>query len=167
MPSNQEQEKVKANVKKWLLEEGFKVQPIIDDKSVFRFTSADSGGMKFQVLQPIEKADEVVFVAGITVTKEQQQILQNKDNKEQSMILWKIRLGLLDAGVGFSRLSMPLDSFDVHTEIYYDGLTKNEFMKSLNKIKRALFFAFWTVDQELGEAEPQPNKIPRIPQYSS
>jgi hypothetical protein len=150
-----ESDKTRDTLQKWLLDEGFKIQSVPHEKASFAIMATDNQGINIHVLQPIGKYDLTVILAGITVSKEQQLALQNKDNKERLRILWELRFGLLNTGLGFGGIAMPLERLEISTQIYHDGLTKNAFMDKLAQVKRAILFVFWTIDRELGEAKPK------------
>jgi len=157
MSNTTEGDKIGDRLQKWLLEDGYKIQSQPDKNTSFRIIATDNQGIKIQVLQPIAKPDQVVIAAGLNISEDRQHTLQSKDDKEQLRILWELRFGLLDLGVGFRQISMPLQNVEVSTLIYYDGLTKNAFMNEYSKVKRAVLFVFWTIDRELGEPKPKSN----------
>lgn len=155
MPVNQECEKVKENIQKWLLEEGFKIELQPNDKTLFDFLATDMHGIKTHVIQPTLKPDQVAIIAVLNIDENQQSTLKAMENKERSRFLWDLRFGLLNSGVGFSPISIPFKALEISKPIYYDGLTKDAFMEKLFDVRAALMFVFWTFDREFGEIKPK------------
>jgi hypothetical protein len=101
MSNTTEGDKIGDRLQKWLLEDCYKIQSQPDKNTSFRIIATDNQGIKIQVLQPIAKPDQVVIAAGLNISEDRQHTLQSKDDKEQLRILWELRFGLLDLGVGF------------------------------------------------------------------
>lgn len=161
MPDITESEKVKSNIQKWLLEEGFKIQSQPNDKTLFDFLATDMNGIKTHVIQPTLKPDQVVIITGLNIDENQQSTLQAMENKERLRFLWDLRFGLLNLGVGFSPISIPFKALEISKIIYYDGLTKNAFMEKLFDVRTAFMFVFWTFDREFGETKPKSDLMVR------
>jgi len=161
MPDITESEKVKSNIQKWLLEEGFKIQSQPNDKTLFDFLATDTKGIKTQVIQPTLKPDQVIIVIGLDIDENQQSTLQAMENKECLRFLWDLRFGLLNLGVGFSPISIPFKALQISKTIYYDGLTKNAFMEKLFDVRTAFMFVLWTFDREFGETKPKSDLMVR------
>lgn len=154
MSVNKEREEVKKRIQKWLLDEGFKVQSVSNEHASFNFVAEDAEGRKVNIIQPIKKIDQIIIATRAVLTQEQIDKLSRISEDERNRILWTLRFGLLDRGVGFSPISMPLESIQVSTVVYYDGLNKDNFMHRLFEVRKALLFIFWTIDRELGEPKP-------------
>jgi len=154
MSANEDREKVKDQIEKWLLDEGFKVESVTNKNAYFNFFAEDPYGRKVSVSQPIKKADQIRLVAGVRLSQEQLNKLSQMSKDRRNEILWKLRFGLLDRGVGFSLIAMPLRGIKISTVVFFDGLTKDHFFNKLFEVSSALVFIFWTIARELGEREP-------------
>jgi hypothetical protein len=161
MPENSECEKVKTNIQKWLLEEGFKIQSQLNTKTLFDFLATDANGVKSRIIQPTLKLDQVMIVCGVSIDENQQSTLLAMENKKRLTFLWNLRFGLLDLGVQFSSITAPLKLLEISKSIYYDGLTKDAFMEKLLEVRNAVLFVFWTFDREFGEIKPKSDLMVR------
>lgn len=161
MPENTETEKVKSNIQKWLLEDGYKIESQPDQNMLFRFIVTDKSGIKTIIAQPMLILDQVVIGAGINVDNTQQSLLQTLENKERLDFLWDLRFGLLDLDVGFQGISLPLKGIEISKTIYYDGLTKDALLQKVSNVRRAVIFAMWTFDRKFGEAKPKSDLMVR------
>lgn len=151
MSTNTQSDEKRDLIQDWLLEEGFKIRTLPTKETFFNLVVEDSSGLKFQVVQPLTKKDQIVIITNATIPKDRQQKLDNIENRERNRFLWNLRFGLLNMGIAFQNISLPLKKIQVSTPIYYDGLTKTAFMNAVFNIKRAMVFIFWTFDREFGE----------------
>jgi hypothetical protein len=161
MPENAETEKVKSNIQKWLLEDGYKIESQPDQNTLFRFIATDKSGIKTIIVQPTLMLDQIVIGAGINVDNVQQSLLQTLENKERLDFLWDLRFGLLNLDVGFHGISLPLEKIEISKTIYYDGLTKDALLQKVSNVTRAVIFAKWTFDRKFGEAKPKSDLMVR------
>jgi len=155
MSVSQECEKVKNNIQKWLLEEGYKIQSKPNKDALFQMIATGADGIKISVLQPVLKLDQIVIVTGVGLDETRQTALQAMENKERLDFLWELRFGLLNIGVSFGGISIPLKGIEMSYPIFYDGLSKDAFMHKFFDIKRAVIFVLWTFDRKFGEPKPK------------
>jgi hypothetical protein len=148
-------EKVKSNIQKWLLEDGYKIESQPNQDTLFRFVATDRTGIKTIIVQPKLMLDQIVIGAGIQFDNAQQSALQTLENKNRLDFLWDLRFGLLNLDVGFNGVAMPLKGIEITKTIYYDGLTKDALLQRVSNIKRAVIFTMWTFDRKFGEAKPK------------
>jgi hypothetical protein len=154
MSQNNEREDIKNRIQKWLLEEGYKVQPSIQGKSLFNIVAKDSDGLVINIIQQLLKPDQIMIITRAVFSEDQQKRLQLMQKDEKNQVLWELRLELLKMDVSFSPIVLPLKFVGLSSQIYYDGLTKDNFMNRFFKVKRSLMLVFWIIGRELGESEP-------------
>ena len=154
MTTNRNREKAKEQIQKWLLEEGFKVKLISDKNAYFNFVVEDKEGRFTNVYQTIGKPDQIKIATRGILTKTQETKLMGLSGEERNMLLWNFRMGLINRGVGFSSIEIPLKKIKIETIIYYDGLTKDNFMYRLFEVRKTLVFMSWIIDRALGEPRP-------------
>lgn len=147
--------RLKANIQKWLLEEGFKIEVAPNPKATYGFVATDPNGLKTIVFQPKLRNDLVIALLVLNVDEVQQSQLQGMEDKERHAFLWNIRFGLLKMGVEFGGLSFPIKMVEVSAQIYYDGFTKDTFMRRLADARRAFLFITWSFDEKFGEPKPK------------
>jgi hypothetical protein len=139
--------KVREKVQVWLLEEGYKLQSVHNDRLFFNFDVVSHNGQHLNILQPIEKADQIM-IATRGVFAERLEAISKLTKNEENELIWKLRFGLLNFGVGFL-VEPPLNSVNLQRAVYYDGLSKDLFMCRLSEVERALLFCFWVVNTQL------------------
>jgi len=141
-------------IQKWLIQEGFKVQSIEDPKSWFNLLVEDKQGRKTNVAQQFDKVDHITIGTKLVIHELRQSKLRQMNDKERDNLFWELRLGLLDRGVGFSAITIPLKEIRVSMGIFYDGLSKDNFMRRLFDVRKALLYVAWIIERALGEPEP-------------
>lgn len=161
MSQNIETEKVKNNIQKWLLEDGYQIELQPDKNSLFRFIATDMIGIKTLIFQPNLMTDQILVAAGINFDDNQQNLFQTLENKDRVDFLWDLRFGLLNLDVGFNGITVPLKGIEISKPIYYDGLTKDALLQKLTTVKRGVLFTMWTFDRKFGEAKPKSDLMVR------
>jgi len=153
MCANAKNQDVKARLEKWLLEENYKVESLTNNHALFNLVVEDNSGLKLHVRQPLLSVDQIVVMAKASLSEEQITKIQKMLSGERTRFLWELRFSLLEMGIDFSSVSLPLKFVLVSSPIYFDGLTKNAFMTKVFAVRRALVFVMWKVSKELGEAK--------------
>jgi hypothetical protein len=161
MPENNETQTVKANIQKWLLEDGYKVEMQQDPKTLYKFVATDVSGIKIMIIQPILTIDQIIFAAGISFDNAQQGLLNSLSEKERWNFLWDLRFGLLNLDVSFRGVGLPLQHIEIEKAIHYDGLAKEAFLTKMSNVKRAVIYTMWTFDRKFGEAKPKSDLMVR------
>lgn len=66
--------------------------------------------------------------------------------------IWQLRLGLLGMGLdSFSGVGRPLGRVALGVDIYWDGMTRNDFASALRSVRNGLSFLLLSVRRALGE----------------
>jgi hypothetical protein len=154
MSSNGERENVMRKIQKRLLDENFKVQSVSDEHAYFNFVAENEDKRTVNIFQAINKKDRITIATRGVLLPEHLSKLSKMDANDRNRFLWTLRFGLLNRGVGFSPITMPLEFIEMSDTIYYDNLTKDNFMHKIFEVRKALLFIFWMVERELGEPEP-------------
>lgn len=141
-------------IQKWLIEEDFKIQAVRDPNSWFNLLVEDKQGRKTNVAQQLEKVDHITIGTKLLIHKSHQSKLRQMKVEDRNNLFWELRLGLLDRGVGFSAITMPFKEITVSMGIFYDGLSKDRFIRRLFDVRKALLYVSWIIERALGEPEP-------------
>ncbi len=138
---------VVENLKKWIADERLTVRSQPDKRAqahfLIRYPSAGQGHM-FAVIVPNNR--DLVAISSMTRVDEGQQIemSQHMTDDKDGWDEWvhESRLHLIRQGVDWGihmghdgkEKPGPLQAFNVSLPIWFDGLTKNEFMNTLRKL---------------------------------
>ena len=119
-------------IRKWLTEEELYDTEAKDENAHFNFACTHQN-IIFHVFQPIVRKDSVLFVCSLNLTAEQ-----------------KTRLTKIEKTELYEKLLSRDDLFEFHPNInnlenillqnfiFYDGLTKNEFMKTIFRLLKTV-----------------------------
>lgn len=141
----------KAKVERWLMEEGFKVTDDPHPKCVFRLSADNGEGRSVSILQRSGKVDQVEVGVNVEFESTETARISKMEPPERMELLWNLRFQLINLGVGFRGLDLPLRMITVETVVYYDGFTKHEFIHRVALVRRAMVAAVWTVNRYLKE----------------
>lgn len=119
---------IKDRIRKWLTEEGLFEMETKDDNAYFNFI-AKHQNITFHVLQPIARKDSVLFICSINLNLEQKQRLTKIEKTE----LYQ-KLLTTDNLFEFHPNIVELDNVRITDFIFYDGLTKDMFMKTIFRL---------------------------------
>lgn len=143
----------KEKIRNWLLEFGFSIKEISASNTSFNFEGTNGEGRKLNVLQESSKKDEIQL--GTRIVVEQWPRIDAMDIDRRNALLWNLRLALINLGVGFMNIDLPLEEIQLHTSIFYDGLTKDRFMFRLFLLRRAIALVSYMIGRELQEPPPR------------
>lgn len=152
--------KIENKIQKWLVEEGFFSKKIPDENSNFHFLLNYPEGHVIDLIQPAGKKDMIVIGCATNVSPEHVSQIQKLSNKEKEKFLWDFKFTLNNFLVDF-QLEHPenvLKNYIISDEIYEDGLTKNNLIKSLKKVFRAKLQGLWKIQEKFGANEKDPSQ---------
>ncbi len=154
---NDRTEEIQTQVRAWLVEEGWQVQPLGGPEVSWGFSARDSMGRGIAVLQMSDHRDRIVIQTAIEVSEGHQQRIAGLPQNERISFLWEMQIRLMQIGVLFTGVSDPLQRIVLAQRIYYDALTKDAFLQRVSHVLNGLLVVLGTISQKF--AEP-PRGIP-------
>jgi hypothetical protein len=145
------QEEVSQVIQKWLMDEGFGVRQVSNPLCVFNFEVEDGQGRSVTVAQLADKPDQIQLGVNVQLSPGEAARVDALESSKRDELLWNLRFALINLGVGFQNVDVPLEKVTVETVIYYDGLTKHEFMHRLLLVRRALVLFIWILNRQFRE----------------
>jgi len=123
---------IKNRVRKWLTDEEVYNSEAKDDNAHFNF-AAKYQNITFHVFQPLNKEDAILFVCSLDLNREQKERITRIEKSElYQKLLSTDSLFELHPNIN------NLENIRIQDFIYYDGLTKNEFMKTIFKLLKTV-----------------------------
>jgi len=141
----------KAKVEQWLTEEGFKVADDPHPDCAFRLSADDGQGRSVSILQRPGRIDQVEVGVNVELESTETAKISKMQPSERMELLWNLRFQLINLGVGFQGPELPLRAITIETVVYYDGLTKHEFIHRVALVRRAMVATVWTLNRYLKE----------------
>ena len=149
-------EEVRVLIEKWLLEEGFSIEPAMLNDTAFSLLVRNGQKRAMYVSQRNGSRDQILIEAVVKIPEDVSRQIAVFEKTRRSNLVWSLLFNLVNSGVGYSFLGKPeaIESIDVTAAIYYDGLSKDRFMERLHLVRRATQIVFWTLHRELGRPTP-------------
>ena len=165
-------EEVSDQLKQWFTEERLTAKAQNDPRATAHFLVRYPGGKQghmFAVVIP--KGRDLVAVSSMTRVDEGQQkeMKEHMDDEESDWSEWihESRLHLIRSGVDWvvhmghqeEKKPGPMQAFNVSLPIWFDGLSKNEFMNSLRKLWLAKLALIHEIKYSYGPGVGKPGPV--------
>lgn len=148
---------VKALLQGWLVEEGFQVREVEDPRAHFNLATQHPAGIRLHVAQPRDRKDRVMVVGKVELSPRDLSRFRSLEAKAREDFLWDLRFALITNQVQFQLLPNAHDPTAIllTRAIWYDGLTKHQFMETLQRVVDAAFLTIWKFRRLLGTTTPE------------
>ena len=132
-----------TRIRRWLDEEEYSPSPANQANATFSFTAKTRNGLLLTVWSPSDDPGKVLITAALGLSEEERSQLKEKVEP----LLWTIRYGLLQLGVGFDIAEedgVPKVIAFI-APVWEDGLTKNAFMHELQRVLNGMVLVIVSV----------------------
>ena len=142
---------IENDVKQWLTEEDFLREIKYDENADFHFIVEFPNDNIMDVVKPKGK-DCIVIACATQVAPEHLNLMNNADDLTKKDFIMALNFSLNSFLVDFElKVSQDiLQQFVVTDQIFEDGLTKNEFIKTIKRVFKAKLQCIWLIDQKFG-----------------
>ncbi len=153
----------KRQITEWLMAEDWKIQENPGgSESAWVIVAEDHQKKKVAFGQFNKKPDFVFLQANLTIHPDLSLQISNLDPAKRDKILWEIRFQLLNmGGLKFSGVNPKLGNIRMNTRLYLEGLTRNEFARTVGTIQDSVLAILWIIRKHLGQPEP-PEQPPEL-----
>lgn len=144
---------IEENVRKWISDEDLLREVKYDENADFHFIVEFPKDNIMDVVKP--KANDCIVIACATkVAPEHLSLMNHADELTKKDFIMALNFGLNSFLVDFElQVSNDiLQQFIVTDQIFEDGLTKNEFIKTLKKVFKSKLHCIWLIDQKFGRS---------------
>lgn len=141
----------------WLLAEGWQISELTDraEGSAWAIRGVDTRGRRIVFAQAANKPDRLVMQASITVDKASRALLDKLGSERNDELAWRIRFQLVNMGVKFAHLNLPLERFTLITRVYTDDLQRNGFFDRLDRLLDGVNASIWLIRRALAQPAPR------------
>ncbi len=148
---------VEEQIEKWLLDEDCLREMKYDENADFHFIVEFPKDNIMDVVRPKDK-DCIIIACATQVAPQHVDLMNSADAKTQKDFLLDLNFGLNNFLVDFElQINQNiLRQFVITDQIFDDGLTKNEFMKTMKKVFKSKLHCIWLIDKKFGSL----NNIP-------
>jgi hypothetical protein len=142
---------LEEQVKQWLSEEDFLREVKYDENADFHFIIEFPKDNIMDVVKPTGK-DCLVIACATQVAPQHIDLMKSADAKTRREFLLDLNFGLNSFLVDFElQIAQDiLQQFVVTDQIFEDGLTKNEFIRTLKRVFKAKLHCIWLIDKKFG-----------------
>lgn len=147
---------LEEKIRTWLMDENALLEKKFDENAEFHYIIEFPKDNIMDVVKPKEK-DAIVVACATQVSPEHLALMNSSKPEKRRDFLFDLQFGLNSYLVDFD-LNVNKDilqHFVVTNTIYEDGLNKNEFMKTLNRVFKAKLFCIFLINKQFGHVNPQ------------
>ncbi len=149
---------IEENVEKWLLDEDLLREMKYDENADFHFIVEFPKENIMDVVKPKDK-DCIVVACATQVAPQHSDLMRSADLQTRKDFILDLNFGLNSFLVDYElQINQDiLQQFIVTDQIFEDGLTKNEFIRTLKRVFKAKLHCIWLIDKKFGDISPTAN----------
>ena len=138
-------------IKQWLTEEDLLREMKYDENADFHYIIEFPNDNIMDVVKPKDK-DCVVIACATQVAPQHQNLMISSDKNTQREFIMELNFGLNQFLVDYElKVSNDiLQQFVITEQIFEDGLTKNELIRTVKRIFKSKLHCIWLIDQKFG-----------------
>ncbi len=135
----------------WLEKNNIKYQEISDPEAIFNIQTKFNN----QNIHLFLKKSTLSLIIGtkITVQEEEQKKLRDMDEAKRSDFFWDLKFSFANFAVGFEfepeKYDKYFEAIFITKKLFFDGLTEEKFLESVNEVTRALMIGLWKLNKEV------------------
>ena len=136
-------------IKQWLTEEDLLREIKFDENADFHFIIEFPNDNIMDVVKPIDK-DCVVIACATQVAPQHRDLMIATDSKTQKDFIMELNFGLNQFLVDYElQVNQDiLQQFVITEQIFEDGLTKNELIRTIKRVFKSKLHCIWLIDQK-------------------
>ena len=140
---------IEEKVRQWLTEEDFLREVKYDENAEFHFIAEFPKDNIMDIVKPKDN-DCVVIACATQVAPQHLDLMKKADIKTQKDFIMELNFGLNSFLVDYElQVNQDiLQQFVITDQIFEDGLTKNEFIKTLKKVFKSKLHCIWLIDKK-------------------
>ena len=146
---------LEEDVKEWLSEEDLLREVKFDENADFHYIIEFPNDNIMDVVKPTDK-DCIVIACATQVAPQHKDLMEASDAKTRKEFLMEVNFGLNSFLVDYELQVADdiLQQFVITDQIFEDGLTKNEMMKTLKRVFKSKLQCIWLINEKFGSLQP-------------
>lgn len=141
----------RARLTEWLLAEGWRLTEGAGEGAAWALRGQDPGGKVVVLAQEKASPHRLVLHASVRLDESHAEKLEGFVRQQQEDLCWRIRIKLLDMGVDFQGVAVPLRQINLRMRLYAEDLTRSRFFDTLGRLQNAMLYVIWTVRRILDQ----------------
>ena len=145
---------LEENVRQWLSEEDLLREAKYDENADFHYIIEFPKENIMDVVKPAGK-DCLIVACATQVAQQHLDLMRQADKKTQKDFIMDLNFGLNNFLVDFELQVAQdiLQQFVVTEQIFEDGITKNEFFRTLKRVFKTRLHCIWLIDKTFGSIQ--------------
>ena len=142
---------LEENIRQWLSDEDFLREVKYDENADFHYIVEFPKDNIIDVVKPAGK-DCIIIACATQVAPQHLDLMNQADKKTQKDFIMELNFGLNSFLVDYElQVSQDiLQQFVITDQIFEDGLTKNELVRTLKRVFKSKLHCIWLIDQKFG-----------------
>jgi hypothetical protein len=145
-------DKFRHKIQDWLLQEEW-VFGDLTDPEAFWVIRAEQPGVT--ILHPVQRMDRVEIVGAMNLSDDHRKKFMALDGQKRQDFIQELTLMLLNTELGFAFESNPLQTVVISHRIYFDALTKDEFLIRVSSVLKGMALVRHFVQRKFNEVKPE------------
>lgn len=146
---------ISETIQKWLIDDGWTLQPISLPDFAWVLVAEDQLGRKIVVGQKSDREDELIISASSAIGEPESNKINQLSEKERNEFLWELRFELLRTELEFSGVELPLSKIEVSNRIFSDALSKDSFLQRTSQVRKGSLIILLMVARKFGQQPPR------------
>ena len=146
---------LEEDVKEWLSEEDLLREVKFDENADFHYIIEFPNDNIMDVVKPTDK-DCIVIACATQVAPQHKDLMEASNAQTRKEFLMEVNFGLNSFLVDYELQVADdiLQQFVITDQIFEDGLTKNEMMKTLKRVFKSKLQCIWLINEKFGSLQP-------------
>ena len=140
---------IEEQIERWLLDEDCLREMKYDENADFHFIVEFPKENIMDVVKPKDK-DCIIIACATQVAPQHLDLMRSADSQTQRDFILDLNFGLNNFLVDFELQVNQniLQQFVITEQIFEDGLTKNEFIRTLKRVFKSKLHCIWLIDKK-------------------
>ena len=146
---------LEEDVKEWLSEEDLLREVKFDENADFHYIIEFPNDNIMDVVKPTDK-DCIVIACATQVAPQHKDLMEASDANTRKEFIMEVNFGLNSFLVDYELQVADdiLQQFVITDQIFEDGLSKNEMMKTLKRVFKSKLQCIWLINEKFGSLQP-------------
>ena len=149
-------------IEEWLQEEGWAVGHETVPGASWVLTARDVQGRPLTLGHPSTGKDQIVIQLGIALDTPLQQQIGQMGALERRHLIFDLHEAAILLGVQYAGIKEPLREFLLQCICYFDGLSKNELLGRINRVRDAGILIFDKISRAVHKPPPPEPERPQL-----
>ena len=144
---------IENKVKNWLVDEGFYRDKAVDENMEFHFVVEFPKDNMMDVVKPKGK-DCIIIGCATNVAPEHVNLMTQASPEKKKEFILDLNMGLNKFLIDYElQVNQDiLQQFIITDNIFEDGLTKDQFIKTIKRVFKAKLHCIWLIEKKFGSA---------------